>query len=184
MKILFRKMVLLAIVGALGMAALPFVSASAAGEFDPPVPPAGREQVSNQRLERVWTRQLRVYERIGNGFERKDTFTERVQRLIDRASQNGKDISAVQAALDVFEAALKDAHPIYESTQRIVNSHQGFDANGQVTDPVQAQETVQAMHEKLTEIKDAMNGTGRALREAIRAFREANPPAQQPSARQ
>jgi hypothetical protein len=31
------------------------------------------------------------------------------------------------------------------------------------------------MHEKMQEIKTIMNGTGRALREAIRAFREANP---------
>jgi hypothetical protein len=31
------------------------------------------------------------------------------------------------------------------------------------------------MGEKLREIKDAMDGTGRALREAIRDFREANP---------
>jgi len=31
------------------------------------------------------------------------------------------------------------------------------------------------MGEKLKELKDAMDGTGRALREAIRDFRKANP---------
>jgi hypothetical protein len=44
-----------------------------------------------------------------------------------------------------------------------------------VTDPQKARETVQAMHDKLQEIKTAMDGTGKALREAIKAFREANP---------
>jgi len=178
MKILFRKTVLFALIAALGVAAMPFVSASAAGDtltnaYDPPVPLQG--QISNERLERVWARQLRLYDRIGHGFERDDAFTEKVQQLIERAKENGKDVSAVQAALDAFEAALKDAHPIYESANGIVNSHQGFDSNGKVTDPAKAQETVKAMHEKLKEIKDAMNGTGKALHEAIKAFREANP---------
>jgi hypothetical protein len=120
--------------------------------------------VSNERLERIWARQLRLYERIGNGFDRSDAFVERVQELIDNAGANGKDVSAVQAALDAFEEALKDAIPVYESAKGIVNSHQGFDENGKVTDPEMAQETVKAMGEKLKEIKDAMDGTGRALR--------------------
>lgn len=175
MKTLFRKTVLFVLVSALAMASLPFVSVSAAEEQDPTPPPQPEGQVSAERLERAWERQLHLYERIGWGFEHDDAFTERVQRLIDRARENGKDISAVQAALDAFEAALKKAHPIYESTKGIVNSHQGFDANGKVTDPVKAQETVQAMHAKLTDIKDAMKDTGKALHEAIRAFREANP---------
>lgn len=173
MKILFRKTILTALVAALGLASLSFVSASAAGENDPTPPPAG--QISTARLERVWARQLRIYERIGKRFEREDEFTEKIQRLIDRAKANGKDVSAVQAALDAFEAAIKDAHSIYESTKGIVNSHQGFDGNGKVTDPEQAQQTIQAMREKFQESKDAMNGTGKALHEAIKAFREANP---------
>lgn len=172
MKTLFSKMILFALVATLVMAALPFVSASAAGEDDPPVPSQG--QLSNERLERVWARQLRIYNRIGRVFEHADTLTDKVQQLIDRAKANGKDVTALQAALDAFEAAIKDAHPIYESTKGIVNSHQGFDSHGTVTDPVKAQETVKAMHGKLKEIKGAMNGTGRGLRETIRTFRDAN----------
>jgi hypothetical protein len=174
-----KKIVLLALVAALGVASLPFVSVSAAGAYDPPVPP--QRQLSNERLERIWARQLRIYERLGNGFERKDAFSDRVQALIDRAKANGKDVSTVQAALDAFEAALKKAQPLYESTKGIVNSHQGFDTNGKVTDPVKAQQTVESMRGKLKEIKEAMNGTGKALREAIKAFREANPPPPHPT---
>ncbi len=171
MKTLFRKTVLLALIAALGLAAMPFVSAFAAGEKDPTPPPAERRQISSERLERVWARQLRIYERMG----RADELTAKVQKLIDRAKTNGKDISAVQSALDAFEAAAKDAGPIYESANGIINSHPGFDSNGKVTDPAQARETVKAMRAKFKEIHDAMNGTGKALREAIRAFRQANP---------
>ena len=80
----------------------------------------------------------------------------------------------MQAALDALEAALKDAQPIYEGASGIVNSHPGFDSTGKVTDPENAQETVKAMRGKFDEIKAAMNGTGRALHEALKSFREAN----------
>jgi hypothetical protein len=169
MKTLFRKTILLALAAALGMAVMPFVSASAAGEYDPTPPPQGR--ISNERLERVWARQLRIYERMG----RTDEFVAKVQKLIDRAKESGKDVSAVQAALDAFKAAAKEAQPTYESVKGIINSHQGFDSNGKVTDPEKAKETVKAMHEKFKETREAMNGAGKVLREAIKAFREANP---------
>jgi hypothetical protein len=164
MILLFRKTVLLALVAAvatLGVASLSFGSVSAAGQG----------QISNERLEKVWARQLRIYALVG----RTDNFVEKVQQLIERAAENGKDISALQAALDTFEASLKDAQPIYESVKGIVNSHQGFDENGKVTDAEKAQETVRAMGEKMKEIRAAMDGTGKSLREALKAFRQGNP---------
>jgi hypothetical protein len=172
MKSIFKRTLLIALVTALTVASLPLVSVSAAGEIDP-LPPQG--EVSNERLERVWARQLRLYERLGNGFDKSRAFVERIQELIDRAGADGKDASTVQAALDAFEEALKNAHPVYESGKGIVNSHPGFDGNGRVTDAEKARETVKEMGEKLRQIKAAMDGTGRALREAMRDFREANP---------
>jgi hypothetical protein len=169
MKNILKKTILFALVAALGVASLPFVSVAAQGANDPTPPPAG--QVSNEKLEQVWARQLKAYERMGKAEE----FVAKVQKLLDRATANGKDVSAIQSALDAFNAALKDAKPIYESAKGIINSHQGFDANGKVTDPAKAKETIQAMHEKMQEIRTAMNGTGKALHEAIKAFREANP---------
>lgn len=164
MILLFRKTVLLALIAALatlGVASLPFGSVSAAGQG----------QGSNERLEKVWARQLRIYALMG----RTDNFVEKAQQLIEGAAENGKDVSALQAALEAFEDALKDAQPVYESAKGIVNSHQGFDEDGKVTDPEKAQETVRAMGEKLKEIKHSMDGTGKALREALKAFRQANP---------
>jgi hypothetical protein len=181
MKNMFKKTMLLALVAALTVASLPFASVSALG-VDDPKPPKPDGQVTNEKLEQVWARQQSAYAKIGKGFDRDDEFTGKVQKLIDRAKENGKDVSAVQAALTAFEAAIKQAHPVYESGKGIINSHQGFDASGKVTDPEKARETVRAMGEKLKEIKAAMNGTGKALHEALKAFREANPrPAKTPT---
>jgi len=169
MKTLFKKTMLFALTLALSVASLPLFSVSAAGLDDPTPPVQG--QVSNEKLEKAWARQLNRFERIG----KTDQFIQKIQSLIDKAQANGKDVSAVQAALDAFASAVKDAKPIYESMKGIVNSHQGFDANGKVTDAEKAKETVKAMHDKFAEIKTAMGGTGQALREAIKAFRDANP---------
>lgn len=173
MKQLFKKTLLFALLAALLAAAIPFAGVSAMGQNDPATPPSA--EISKEKLEQVWARQLRTYDRLGRGFERADDFIARAQNLIDKASANGKDVTALQAALEAFEASIKEAHPIYESAKGIVNSHQGFDQNGKVTDPEKAKETVRSMGEKLKEIRSVLDGTGRALREAIRAFREANP---------
>ena len=172
MKNMFKKTILIAMVAALAIASLPLMNASAAPATDEPPP---QREVSAERLEKVWARQLRLYEKIGKGYERSDGFVEKVQTLIDKAGENGKDVTAVQAALDAFEAAMKDAHPVYESAKGLVNSHQGFDNDGKVTDLEKAKETVKSMGDKLKEIKESMGGTGKALREALKAFREANP---------
>ena len=164
----FKKTISFALIVVLGSASLPSLSVSASGLNDSA---AQQGQPSNERLEKIWARQLTAYNRLG----KTDQFIERVQKLIERASANGKDVSAVQAALDAFAQAWKDAKPIYESMTGIVNSHQGFDDNGKVTDLEKARETVRSMREKMQEIRSILDGSGKALRDAIQAFREANP---------
>lgn len=168
-KTFFKNTVLLALIAALGLAGLPLVSVAAQGASDPTPPPAA--QVSTDKLEKAWAHQLKVYERMGKA----ETVIDRVQNLIDRATAKGKDASAVQTALNAFKDAVKTAQPIYESIKGVINSHQGFDADGKVTDPAKALETVKDMHAKIQSIKTAMNGTVRALHQAILAFRAANP---------
>src|SRR5215470_17121010 len=130
MKNIFKNTILFALIAALGLASLPIFSVAAAGSNDPTPPPA-QGQITNEKLEKVWARQQRRYNRLGHV----DQLTDRIQKLIDRATAKGKDASGVQSALDAFKAAWKDAQPTYESMKGILNSHQGFDANGTVTDP-------------------------------------------------
>ncbi len=174
---LFKKTILIALVAALSLAALPVASVSASGLNDPTNPPADGTQLSNERLERVWARLQRVYERQGQVLDRADRMAERFQNLIDRMNENGKDTTALQAALDAFEEALKNAHPVYESAKGIINSHQGFDADGKVTDHEKAMETVKELHDKIQEVRGIIGEPGKALREAIKAFRDAHRPA-------
>lgn len=174
---LFKRTVLVALVVALALAALPITSAYASRLNDPENSPADTTRLSDERLERIWARLQRIYERQGHILERADVMVERIQGLIDRMEESGKDVTILQATLDVFDDALKEAHPIYENAKGIISSHQGFDADGKVTDHEKAVETVKDLGEKLKDIRELVGEPGKALREAIKALRDAHRPA-------
>jgi methyl-accepting chemotaxis protein len=171
---LFKKTALVALVTILMLAALPLTNAYASRLDDLAAPPVTTPQLSGERLERVWASLQRVFKRQGQVLDRADQMTERFQNLIDRMNENGKDTTALQAALDAFEEALKKVHPVYESARGILNSHQGLDADGKVTDREKAIETIQELRDKMQKVRGIIGEPGKALRESIQAFREGN----------
>jgi hypothetical protein len=174
MNMLFRKTILSTLVAALAFVALPMRDVLAQGE-NPPV-----REPSVEQLQKAWAHQLKVYEKLGRVFEDGDAHFDHAQELIDKATARGYDTSAVQAALNAFSAAVGRSGSIYNEVDALITTHAGFDANGTVTDVAQAQATVQAVRAKLQELHTSMDGTGKALREAIQAFREANKPVNKP----
>lgn len=175
-----KKVFLVAMIAALGLAALPGANVYALGQAEPSTPTAPG-QMATDRLEQIWSREQAAYNRWGKFFDNADARTSKAQELIDKAKANGKDVSALQAALDALSNAVKKAKPIYESGKGVIASHQGFDADGKVTDQTKAIETVRDLGGKLREIRETIFPAAKALREAIRDFREANRPAVTPA---
>jgi len=171
---MFKKTILVALVAALAVAALPLTSVFAARVQDPSTPPAEGER-SGVRLEKLWARATKGVERFGKLIERSDKMTEKIQDLIDKAAANGKDVAALQAALDAYKYAVDEAGPLYEKAQAIVATHAGFDEHGKVTDFEQAKATLKELGAQLKALHEQIGLPGKALREAIKAFREANP---------
>lgn len=177
---MFKKFVLVALVVVLGIAAFPASNVYAAGMADETTPPEKTER-GGERLEKAWERMLKINQRVGKIFDRVDTMTEKIQTLIERANENGMDTANVQAALDAFTASVDEARPIYESAQDLIRKHSGFDANGKVTVPEKAMETLKSLKDSYKEIREITGMKGKALREAIKAFREANPRPERPT---
>ncbi|MCL5611953.1 MAG: hypothetical protein M1485_05280 [Chloroflexi bacterium] len=172
----FKKIVVVAVVAGLGLSALPLASAFALGLNDAAAPPAPG-QISNARLGQIWAREQVVNQRLGAMFVRSDPMLATAQKLIDRAKANGKDVSAVQSALDALAAAIQQAKPVYDAGQSVISSHQGFDSVGNVTDVTQAKATVRSVRDMFKQISQIVQGPRKALREAVKAFRDANRPA-------
>ena len=179
MTTIFRKFILGALIAALAIAALPLASAYAAGSNGPSTPPApGTPRdptIVKARLELVFARQQMKVARIGEAVANYDNMTKNVQTLIDKAKEKGKDVSAVQAVFDAYKAAFEKGKPIYEQAKTTVAAHDGFDANGKVTDLEKAKATVKSVADTLKQYRDTVGDAFRTLREAIKAFREANP---------
>ena len=175
-----KRTLLVGMAAILGLATLPIVNAYALGETDTAMPRAST-QISSERLERIWAREQRVYEHLGIFFDHADQRVSNAQDLIDKARGNGKDVSAVQAALDAFSAAVTQARPAYESGKGILASHPGFDAAGQVTNQEQALATIKDLGGKLKEVRQTLADPMKALRQAIRDFRAANRPTTTPT---
>lgn len=171
MKNMISKIMAALLAVTLVFAAFPVTSAYAADE----PPPA--DELTAEQLEKVWARQLKIYERTGRAFEDPAAHIEKLQARIDKAAEKGKDVSALQSALDAYEAALLASKPAYDALGEIIDAHTGFDADGKVTDEEQARATVKEVREGMKGVKDSMGGTFKALREALKAFREANKPA-------
>ena len=172
----FRKFLLGALIVALALAALPLASAYAAAQNDTATPPAPQDlATANARLELVFASQKYRVELIGLSIDNANILFTRAQKLIDRAKSNGKDVSAVQTAFDAYKAAFENGKPIYAQARAVLDTHTGFDANGKVTDAEQARTTVKSLGGFLKQYGDTVGAARKALRDAIQAFRQANP---------
>lgn len=171
---MFKKITMVMLIAMLGLGVLPASSAYAASGYDEITPPENTAW-ADERLERAWSRALRIEERLGKLFEKSDTVIEKIKKAIDDANERGLDTTAVQAALDDFVAGVENTHPIYEEAQGLIADHQGFDEDGNVVDVAEAVETLKALRGKGQEMKTAFDGSLKSLREAIKEFRDDNP---------
>jgi hypothetical protein len=179
-KNLFQKSVLLALVATLVLAAFPMTSALAAPSSGPTPPAGGQTGISNDRLETIWNKMLNRYERVGQMFDGDSKLVDHAQKMIARLKENGKPTADLEAALAAYQDALKKGRPIFESCKGIVNSHKGFDANGKVTDSALAKDTLKDFAAKLGDLREAMDGTGKALGKLMKSIREQYAPTPTP----
>lgn len=173
MKTIFSKIMLAVLTLSLLMAGLPLSSVHAAGLDDTPTPPAATLKRGTPRLERAFARETRVVARVGKLYTQLDAGFPKIQKRLDKAKEKGKDVTAAQAALDAVKKALTDARPLYNQAKSIVDTHNGFDASGKVTDPAAALETVKSLRDVGKQFKTAMGGTIKTLHEALKALRGA-----------
>ena len=143
--------------------------------------PESRMGRDNKRLEQIWARAQTAYLRQSDRLAKADEFITNAYSLIDKANQKGWDTSVIQVTLNAFTAIIPTAQAAHNPGAAIIASHNGFNADGKVTDRAVAVETVKALGQVLKDTRLAMNRTGQALREAVKAFRNAHRPAQAPA---
>lgn len=173
----FRKTLLVGLIAALGLVSAPLANAYALGPSDLGTPTApGQTTTQTDRLQQAFSKEQSIFGKLGKLFDNVDSRISKLQDLINKAKANGKDVSGLQSVLDAFSSAIKQAQSIYNDAQSLINSHPGFDASGNVVDQTAALQTVKDLRGKLKDIHQTVVPPFKALRDAIRTFRQANSP--------
>ncbi len=161
-----------------GVAAFAMPGGSAAAQTPTPQPtvPQARIGLANARLERTLQAEQATLERMTRHFDRLDQLVTRVETLITRAKENGNDVSALETALAEFKSEESDARVVLNSASSLLAAHPGFDANGKVTDRAVAKTTLDDGHTKFQDIRAVIVDGAKNLRDALKAWRAANPP--------
>jgi hypothetical protein len=174
--VLLKKMFVLTLILGIGLAAVPTTTVSATGLNDQDNP-LSDHLVVDALLEKVWAREQAIYQRQDDRLAKADDFFAKVQSGIDKVTAKGYDASGIQATLDALEAAARTAKPIHKNATSLIATHAGFDATGKVNDRAQARETVKLLGQSLKDYRSTVGDPFKALRESIKAFREAHKPA-------
>lgn len=134
----FKKwhvMLLAVVVVAMLVLAGPAMRAEAAEPQAPPTP-------DGQWLGLLFDRVSLAAENQGNRIEYSKEIAAESQAWIDMLEAEGQDVSALQAALDEFNAEIAKAEESYNAAVEALNTHAGFDDQGNVTDASQGRETL------------------------------------------
>lgn len=171
---------LLALVGGLTVVGLLLGSAAPAYAQEP-TPPAPNAERQNPRLERLLQRELEWLEGQANHLAKASEAATTTQTFLEKAQGEGKDTTALEAALAAFQAEVAEAQAAHAEAQALLDAKAGFDADGQVTDPQLARQTVADAGQALREGHFILRQAERDLRQAVREFRRANRPAPRPT---
>ncbi len=105
----------------------------------------------------------------------KEQLITKAQDLINKAQGNGRDVGALQKALDEFKTQIAGAQTSHDQAASLLAEHTGFDANGKVTDASAARQTLKDARQSLSDAHNTIRQAAAYLREAIRDWRTANP---------
>jgi hypothetical protein len=180
MKHLNIKSKFVRLISGLSIVAVAFTALAAApvgvAFADTPTPtPKPGQAARTARLEKVYQREQNWLTQQQANLTKATAIATKVQDFINAQNAKGKDTTALQQALAVFQQQLATAQSAHQAAAAtILSNHTGFDANGKVTDAAQARQTLIDARQSLRDAHQALMQGTRDLHRAIREYRTAN----------
>jgi hypothetical protein len=100
-------------------------------------------------LERVHKFQTRIIKILGNQLNNANKVETKAQLRIAELKQQGKDVSALEDALNNFYNLIALAKQAKDSASATLILHQGYDAQGKVSEPKLARDTNKSVEENI-----------------------------------
>ena len=159
--------------------ALAFAPSAVHAETNPPATPAAPKAKSGDKtgkLEQAYAKEQAALTQQADRLAKVNTAADKLSTLIDKAKSNGKDVSALEAALATFKGQVAKAHTAHDQAASILSTHSGFGTDGKVTDAVAARQTVASARTSLEDAHVILQQAVADLHATVRSWREANPP--------
>jgi hypothetical protein len=153
---------------------------AASGTTPTPGAPGSNPQV-DQNLANQFKREQNFLTVQQTHMDKAKLIVPKLQDLINKAKQNGKDVSSLESALATFNTQIASAQAPHDTAAGILSTHTGFDDNGKVTDRQAARQTVLNARQSLLEAHLDIVQAVANLRLAIVSWRLANQPTPQAS---
>lgn len=123
-------------------------------------------QAIDQQMTFTLQRERNWLQREGLHLNWATQIAQKAQEIINKAQQDGLDVTALQNALNTFNAQIPTAQSSYNQAASILASPAGFDGSGNVTN-------AQTAHQTLASARDALQQTHLTLANASLSLRTA-----------
>ncbi len=136
-----------------------------------PTPQAQRRE---DLREKQFKREQEALAKQQDHLNRAATLVTKAQAYLDQLKSQGKDTTALQAALSTFNSQVATAQSAHNTAADVLNRHIGFDADGQVTNLAQATQTVIDARQSLWDANRILRQAALDLARVIRSYRRSN----------
>jgi hypothetical protein len=169
------------LIGAM-LLAIPAATVSAATPTPPaPAQPSGQASSAPAKLAAAYQKEVGALKTQDANLAKVDTLLGKADTFLTGLKDKGKDVTILQTVLSQFKQDVTTATGFHNAATQILNTHTGFDANGNVIDQAKALTTVLSARDNLVEARLTLKGGITDLRQAIQLFRKGNKSGSQPT---
>ncbi len=169
MKKINKFLIALTLITGIVLLAIPSQSVFAQDDT-PPNSPRKQQKDLSDVLEALTDK----YDDMGDAIQNTDDVVRKIQGWIEQLESHDRDASGLQTSLDTFLTNMEAVQTTYDNVGDLLNVHAGFDADGNVTDEIQALATLRSIAEGLLDVHQLGEDARLALKWDLMTFRYLN----------
>jgi hypothetical protein len=127
-------------------------------------------------LERTYKFQTKMLDIFSNRLNNADKIETRAQQRITELKLQGKDVSSLENMLSKFYDLITSVKQAKDKASATLNLHQGFNAQGKVTDLKLARETTKSVEENIRICRENIVQALRIITDGLKVYRQQNSP--------
>ncbi|HEY61003.1 MAG TPA: hypothetical protein G4N92_10065 [Anaerolineae bacterium] len=130
-------------------------------------------------LSRTFFYQKHMVDYLDQNVEQADNVAANAQLRIVELEDEGKDVAALETALDTFYDLVADAEQALDAANGSISLHKGFDEDSKVSDLTLARDTIKELEGYISTARDSIIEAVRAIVDGMQEYRDINQPVEE-----